>query len=145
MPELQWLALDRNKIQKVSPGLLKNQSIRYLTLAHNQIASLPEGIAHLKQLEQLALQYNALETLPESLSSMSELKRLDLRNNRFRKFPRVLLDFPNMKIDLELKGKAPRVNDQVVFLDANPMEDVPLEVLEMGMNAVREHISASGF
>ncbi len=140
LPALRWLALDRNRIQKVSPGLLKNQSIRHLTLAHNQISALPEDIAKLQQLEQLALQHNALEVLPGSLSSLTYLKRLDLRNNRFQRFSRVLLEFPNLKIDLELMGTTPGVNEKVVFLEGNPIEDVPQEVLEKGIKAVAGYL-----
>jgi Leucine-rich repeat (LRR) protein len=141
-PQLHWLGLDKNKIRKLPSGLFKNQSIRHLTLSHNQIAGLPEDIGHMQQLEQLVLSHNALEELPKQLSALTSLNRLDLRYNRFRRFPQILLAFPDLKIDLELKGENPGVKEKVVFLEGNPIEDVPREVMEKGMKSVRAYLSA---
>lgn len=68
------------------------------------------------------------------------LKRLDLRYNHFRRFPRALLDLPFFKPDLAFGGKQPRSRDKVVFLQGNPIEDVPYEVMQQGMTAIRSYL-----
>ncbi|MCK6693446.1 MAG: hypothetical protein L6Q97_15280, partial [Thermoanaerobaculia bacterium] len=69
------------------------------------------------------------------------LKRLDLRYNHFKRFPRVLLDLPFFKLDLAFGGKQPRSRDKVVFVQGNPIEDVPFEVMQQGMPAIRSYLN----
>lgn len=78
LPNLNWLSLDRNKLEKIK-GLENLHALQYLHLENNQILKI-EGLNTLTKLILLHLENNQITNI-EGLSTLENLQELDLQRN----------------------------------------------------------------
>jgi small GTP-binding protein len=89
----------------------------------------------LTKLEKLGLEGNRLSDV-SGLMGLRKLKRLDLSRNEISELPRGIVD-----LGVEIRWKQ-QIMEEGIFLEANPLEKPPVEVVKLGTEAVREWFDA---
>ncbi|HLP47837.1 MAG TPA: COR domain-containing protein [Candidatus Kapabacteria bacterium] len=110
---LTGLYLWKNQISDVS-SLKELQGLTYLDLSRNQISDI------------------------SSLLELKHLTLLDLRENKITHLPAEVLNL-GLEIKWERKEKK---NETGLFLEGNPLESPPPEIVQKGTKAVREYFKA---
>ena len=80
-PQLRWLILTDNAIERFPDALGERPALQKLMLAGNRLAALPEGLADAHRLELLRLSANRFEQLPPWLTRLPRLAWLALAGN----------------------------------------------------------------
>ena len=71
------------------------------------------------------------------LKALKNITRLDLSNNKIKNLPEWILDF-NLKIFLKEKSEYSKY-DVGIYLDGNPLEEPPIEIINKGNKAIRAY------
>lgn len=94
-PQLDIVGFKSNQIETV-PARSLNPNIRWLILTNNRIEKLPAEIGNCSRMQKLMLAGNRLNTLPETLSHCHNLALLRISANRLDKLPEWLLTMPKL-------------------------------------------------
>lgn len=120
------LPTDRAPLQK-----LHNLSL--LDVSNNNLKGIG-FLSKLKSLNTLTLSGNRLTNV-DVLSKLPDLTQLNIQNNMLRSFPRWILDNT-----MPLKRKGEYGNG--VYLDGNPIEDVPVEFIKENKQVVSDYLKS---
>ncbi|MED6156841.1 hypothetical protein PIB30_018211 [Stylosanthes scabra] len=125
---LEKLLIQLNKIRFLPPSIGEMRSLTYLDVHFNEIHGLPQSIGRLINLEYLNISsnFNDMTELPETLGDLVNLRELDISNNQIRALP---YSFGRLK-------KLTKLN-----LEQNPIIVPPLEVVNQGVEAIREFMA----
>jgi len=94
-PLLDIVGFKANKIKTV-PALSLNPNVRWLILTDNCINKLPKEIGQCSRMQKLMLAGNQLSELPDELSNCRNLSLLRISANRLTKLPEWLLTMPKL-------------------------------------------------
>lgn len=114
--------------------LLSFKELKFLDLSTNSIVD-ATPLGQLKQLEKIDLAFNQIEDLTFT-SHLPRLVFLDVRSNRISRLPYSIaqLDIPVMwEYLFQQRG---------VFLEGNPLEVPPLEVLRRGQDDIKSYLTS---
>lgn len=125
---LEKLSIHLNKIRFLPLSIGEMKSLRYLDVHFNELHGLPQSIGKLTNLEYLNISsnFNDMTQLPETVGGLVNLKELDLSNNQIRALP-----YAFCRLE-----KLTKLN-----LDQNPIIVPPLEVLNQGVEAMKEFMA----
>ncbi|KAK1258574.1 hypothetical protein QJS04_geneDACA014848 [Acorus gramineus] len=125
---LQKLSIHLNKLRSLPISVCEMTSLRYLDAHFNELRGLPQAIGSLTNLEviNLSSNFNDLTELPYSFGDLTNLKDLDLSNNQIHALPDTFGRLDNL-IQLNL--------------DQNPLVMPLMEVVQQGVEAVKEHMA----
>lgn len=125
---LERLLIHLNRIRCLPPSICEMRSLRYLDVHFNELRGLPQAIGRLTNLEVLNLSSNFsdLTELPETFGDLTNLRELDLSNNQIRALPATFGELNNL-IKLNL--------------DQNPLEIPPMEIVNKGVEAVKDFMA----
>ncbi|MEH2339011.1 COR domain-containing protein [Nostoc sp.] len=124
LQKLASLYLYDNQLKTLPEAIASLPQLTYLNLSGNQLKTLPEAIARLPQLTTLDLSGNQLKTLPEAIARLSQLTTLYLSGNQLKTLPEAIARLQQLTI-LNLSG--------------NPIEKPPPEIVEQGIEAIRDY------
>lgn len=94
-PQLDIVGFKSNQIKTV-PARSLNPNLRWLILTNNRIEKLPAEIGNCSRMQKLMLAGNRLNTLPETLSRCQHLSLLRISANQLDKLPEWLLTMPKL-------------------------------------------------
>ena len=94
-PQLDIVGFKSNQIETV-PARSLNPNIRWLILTNNRIEKLPAELGNCSRIQKLMLAGNRLNTLPETLSHCHNLALLRISANKLNKLPEWLLTLPKL-------------------------------------------------
>ncbi|MDQ1353372.1 MAG: internalin, partial [Acidobacteriota bacterium] len=125
---LQKLILHSTQLKDISflQGL---SSLTYLYLWNNQITDI-SFLQELSHLTVLNLGGNQITDI-SFLQGLRHLTQLSLRDNKIKELPEAL-----MKLGLEINVESEGVWKQTMYLDGNPLEKPPIEIIEKGKAAI---------
>jgi small GTP-binding protein len=146
LPNLTHLDLRQNNLSDLS--VLKDlPNLTQLNLSHNNLSDI-SVLKELKKLTNISLALNKISNI-EALKNLNNIENICLGENQLKILPEWLLKL-NLNIICETVGV--RVwsgnNDKGVFLEQNPLEKPPLEIIKQGNEAIRtyfEQIRKEGF
>ncbi|KAF6154823.1 hypothetical protein GIB67_004411 [Kingdonia uniflora] len=125
---LQKLLVHLNKIRSLPTSVCEMSSLIHLDAHFNELHGLPHAIGKLTNLEILNLSSNFSDMieLPETFGDLTNLRELDLGNNQIHALPNTFGRLDNLK----------KLN-----LDQNPLVIPPMEVVNSGVEAVKEFMA----
>ncbi|XP_061372738.1 plant intracellular Ras-group-related LRR protein 3 [Gastrolobium bilobum] len=125
---LEKLLIQLNKIRLLPSSIGEMKSLRYLDVHFNELHGLPQSIGKLTNLEYLNLSSNFsdMKGLPETVGDLINLRELDISNNQIRALP----------YTISRLEKLTKLN-----LEQNPIIVPPLEVVNQGVEAVKEFMA----
>ncbi|RLN09902.1 hypothetical protein C2845_PM11G09780 [Panicum miliaceum] len=125
---LQTLRVHLNKLRSLPSSICEMRSLRLLDAHFNELRGLPATIGRLSALETLNLSSNFsdMRDLPPSFGDLASLRELDLSNNQIRALP-------------DCFGRLGRL--ELLRLDQNPLAVPPPEVVDKGVEAVKEYMA----
>ncbi|KAD6118934.1 hypothetical protein E3N88_10205 [Mikania micrantha] len=154
--------LSQRRLPFLPEAFGKLRTLVSLNLATNQLEVIPDSIAGLENLEELYVSSNLLESLPDSIGFLLKLKILDVSSNKLTSLPDSIchcsdltslpltigdltnlkeLDISNNQIQ-ELPATFGRLeNLEKLNLEENPLADPPKEVVNDGVEAVKEFMA----
>ncbi|MCX7096785.1 MAG: leucine-rich repeat domain-containing protein [Methylococcales bacterium] len=144
LPNLTQLGLIGNQISDISV-LEALPNLTQLSLSYNQISDI-SVLEALPNLTQLSLSYNQISDI-SVLKALPNLTRLDLNRNRISELPEWLLNL-NIPIHLDIPFHIKWNPGDGIFLESNPIEKPPLEIIKQGNEAIRayfEQLRKEGF
>ena len=128
LPELDlsnhWNAKDEEKLTEIPAEVFELEYLKVLKLNNNQLASLPEAIGNLQNLFLLNLWGNQLTSLPEAIGNLQNLSSLNLWGNQLTSLPEAVANLQNLSS---------------LNLNNNPLEAPPIEIVEKGIEEIREY------
>ncbi|MBD2336456.1 leucine-rich repeat domain-containing protein [Calothrix sp. FACHB-156] len=124
LQNLTWLGLRSNQITTIPEAITRLQNLTWLDLGGNQITTIREVITHLQNLTLLDLRGNQITTIPEAITRLQNLTDLYLGSNQITTIPEAITRLQNLTL-LDLSG--------------NPIEQPPLEVVEKGIEAIKDY------
>lgn len=158
LTQLLSLSISSNLQLEKTPaaiGRLTKLGSLYITFNRSGIAKngkplqLPEDLfQQLTKLNLVSLDCNSLTSLPKSLENCHSVKRLSLGFNRFREIPPAVFALKKLQhlsiCDMpSLKKLSPQIVQlkQLDYLsfDEDHIRNIPEEVLQMGLPAIRKH------
>lgn len=145
--ELENLDVGSNNLGGVPEVIRCLKTLTQLGLGDSDLEAIPEWISELSNLRSLYLADNHLTELPESLSALQRLETLTLSDNEFTGIPSVIYSIPSLTgIYLGNNGikvissEILRLKELVTLaLGENPIESPPVEVVQKGVEAVRDY------
>ncbi|MDQ1353713.1 MAG: internalin, partial [Acidobacteriota bacterium] len=126
------LSLSYNQIGDIS-SLNELKGLTVVNLTGNQISNI-SSLNQLKGLTHLYLEGNQISDI-SSLKELKKLKQLYLMNNKITHMPAEFLD-----LGLEIKWGADR--EDGIFLEHNPLESPPVEIIKKGNDAIRQYFKS---
>ncbi|RDY06810.1 Plant intracellular Ras-group-related LRR protein 3, partial [Mucuna pruriens] len=125
---LEKLLIHLNKIRYLPSSIGEMRSLRHLDVHFNELHGLPQSIGKLTNMEYLNLSNNFsdMTELPETLGDLVNLRELDLSNNQIRALPYTFGRLENLA---------------KLSLDQNPIIVPPIEVVNQGVEAVKEFMA----
>ena len=82
-PQLRWLILTDNQIERLPHTLGERPRLQKLALAGNRLTELPQNLDQLTQLELIRISANQLNTFPDQLFDLPKLAWLAFAGNPF--------------------------------------------------------------
>ncbi|MCL6750454.1 leucine-rich repeat domain-containing protein [Nostoc sp. CCCryo 231-06] len=147
LQQLTSLYLSDNQLTALPEAIARLQQLTFLDLSHNKLTTLPEAIARLQQLTSLNLSRNKLTTLPEAIASLQQLTSLDLSYNGLTTLPEAITRLQQLT-SLNLSGNKLTTLPEAIarlqqltslYLRGNPIEKPPPEIVEQGIEAIRDY------
>uniref|UniRef100_A0A0D9VHR7 Disease resistance R13L4/SHOC-2-like LRR domain-containing protein n=1 Tax=Leersia perrieri TaxID=77586 RepID=A0A0D9VHR7_9ORYZ len=128
LANLEKLWVHLNKLRSLPSSVCEMRSLRLLDAHFNQLRGLPSGIGRLSALETLNLSSNFsdMRDLPASIGDLLGLRELDLSNNQIHALP-------------DCFGRLERL--ERLRLDQNPLAVPPMEVVGVGLAAVKAYMA----
>ncbi|MCP4344129.1 MAG: TIR domain-containing protein, partial [Desulfobacterales bacterium] len=105
---------------------------------NNQLSQLPPEIGELKNLQSLTLRNNQLSQLPPEIGELKNLQSLTLSSNQLSQLPSDIAEW-GMEIKWERRYDEKGRN---IFLEDNPLESPPVEIVKQGTEAVRNYFES---
>ena len=158
------LALCNMNLTSIPNEILTFKHLKRLNLGDNKLRSLPRKIENLEELDQLQLFGNRISKIPVNLRSLSALTMINLASNNFREFPEIVLDVPNIRtiyffdnrivslpesffekdfeVVVDRRERGRNSTSKVVYLEDNPIESPPIEIIRRGRDAIFEYFAA---
>ena len=124
LQSLTELGLSDNQLTEVPEPITQMQNLAVLYLSGNQLTGVPESITKLQSLTELDLSDNNLTEVPESIAKLQNLTELDLSDNNLTEAPESITRLQNLT-ELDLRD--------------NPIETPPLEIVENGIEAIKDY------
>lgn len=147
------------RIQSLPDKIDKLKDLVDLNLTDNEFKEFPEAITNAIKVSDLSLAGNYLQQIPSSLLKLkSSLKKIDLGRNNFTEIPTVLYEMNNLEEiqfgNFPHHGKFKPLNKiktipdellklkqlKTLSLYRNPIENIPDEILEKGVDAIRNYL-----
>ncbi len=156
---LQELVLDNNQLKKFPISITKLKRLRKLSIVNNQLTEVPNEVRELKNLEILSLSKNHIHSLPQDFNQLKNLVYIYLNDNRIKDWSEAFYQLKKLKVlDLRnnwivnLPTKALKLNLlfkweraislEGIFLEGNPLEKPPIEILKKGDKAIRTYLES---
>ena len=148
LTNLPGLYLGDNQLSSLPDEIGKLTSLIKLDLADNKLSSLPSEIGKLADLTELYLYNNQLSSLPPEIEQLTRLTVLDLSHNRLTSLPAEIGRLTNLE-QLALSGNQLRSLPVELGrlrklgslrLEGNPLESPPPEVMEQGLEAIKNYL-----
>lgn len=121
---LTRLILSANKLKTVPESIFQLRNLTELRLSGNQLTTISNSIKQLRNLSCLSLYRNRLTIVPDGVYELFLLEELVLGENQIKEISPKILQLERLK-ELNLKG--------------NPVETPPLEVVEKGVEAIKDY------
>jgi len=131
---VRGLAIWSKELLRLPAPLSKFQRLEKLALPYNQISDI-SCLKELKGLTYLDLRINQISDI-SSLKELKNLKKLYLWDNKITHMPAEFLDL-GLEIKWNYDGK-----DDGIYLEGNPLESPPVEIIEQGMDAIRQYFKS---
>ncbi|NEP88726.1 MAG: GTPase [Okeania sp. SIO2C2] len=125
LTNLTKLYLRYNELKTIPESIGKLTNLKAFYLRDNQLMAIPESIGKLTSLKELYLSNNQLMTIPESIGKLTNLEELYLSNNQLKIIPVSINQLTNLSR---------------LYLSGNPLETPPIEIVEKGIEAIREYL-----
>ena len=138
LEELQSLNLSSLRLTGIPNVVFKLRSLKELNLSGTRVRALPSRVEQLTQLVALDLSSMSLLTVPPGIFLLPQLRRLNLSGNRLRELPWQLSESP-LDVYWNRKGRT-----EGIFLDGNPLESPPPEIVRKGSSAVQAYYNSLG-
>ncbi|XP_015066732.1 plant intracellular Ras-group-related LRR protein 4-like [Solanum pennellii] len=148
---LKELRADYNRLKALPEALGRMDSLEILSVRYNNIRQLPTTMASLTSLKELNVSFNELESVPESLCFATTLVKLNISNNfaDLQSLPRSIgnlemleeLDMSNNQIRILPDSFRMLSRLRVLKTEGNPVEVPPGNIIEMGAQAVVQHMA----
>ncbi|HEY4288011.1 MAG TPA: COR domain-containing protein [Puia sp.] len=163
MTGLATLFLDNNYLQEVPYDIKKLAGLEELWLGDNKMYSFPDAVLELPLLRELNLSGNCLKEIPPDIGRLQLLDTLDLGCNDFTEFPGTLfslqklvsLSFSNSPSyyarELPCRNRITIIPNEILQLKnlsvldpfGNPIGNVPAEIVEGGLDAIKNYLEAT--
>lgn len=130
LKNLTKLYLDRNKLRSLPPEISGLENLSELSIISNKLTTIPQEIEGLKALTKFYLNNNQLTYLPSEISKLKNLTILRLDYNKLKSLPPEILE---LNLDFQL---ANIWDPNVIYLDGNPLENPPIEIIKNGREAL---------
>ncbi|MQL78789.1 hypothetical protein Taro_011218 [Colocasia esculenta] len=129
LTNLQKLCVSSNRLASLPYSTSHMTSLRVLDAQLNCLCSLPDGLENLSRLEvlNLAQNFRYLRSLPASIGLLAALLELDVSYNHITALPD----------SLACLGKLRKLR-----AEGNPLTSPPMDVVEHGVDAVRQYLTA---
>lgn len=146
------LSMRYNELAEIPTGLEKLKGLKTLRLSGNPLRGFPIALRYLRRLNRLDLEQCDLISLPEWLGEMEKLKHLDLSSNSIEFVPVGIEMLTRLQfLDLS-ENNFSHVPQQALSIESlktldlryNPISDIPDEVLEQGVEAIRAYYESLG-
>uniref|UniRef100_A0A0C9RW27 TSA: Wollemia nobilis Ref_Wollemi_Transcript_9846_1959 transcribed RNA sequence n=1 Tax=Wollemia nobilis TaxID=56998 RepID=A0A0C9RW27_9CONI len=126
--KLQKLLVHLNKLRSLPSSVCQMKSLTHLDVHFNQLRYLPAAIGNLTNLQVLnaSSNFNDLVSIPDSIGEIMNLVELDLSNNQIKELPYSFGSLQNLK----------KLN-----LEQNPLVTPPNEIVEQGVESVKEYMA----
>jgi GTPase SAR1 family protein len=144
---LTTLKLHSNQITTVPDAITQLHHLKALDLGRNKITTVPDAITQLYNLEALGLGGNQITTVPDAIIQLHHLTELDLGGNQITKLPNEIAQLHNLSTLSLSNNQITTIPESItrlqklnrLDLDKNLIETPPLEVVEKGIDAIREY------
>ncbi|MDP8207557.1 MAG: COR domain-containing protein [Candidatus Electryonea clarkiae] len=130
------LNFDQFMLENIPQLLFSFQYLSRFSLYGNKLSKLPKEISELKNLQTLDICSNQLTELPNEISELKNLQTLDISSNQLTELPKEILEF-DMEIRWEFASPY-----KGIFLEDNPLESPPIEIVKKGKDAVRAYFES---
>ncbi len=152
LQNLMSLKLSNNKLISVPHTIAQLHNLTSLDLSDNQLTAVPNEITQLYNLTLLDLSSNRLTAVPDAMDQLQKLTLLSLGGNLFTAIPAIIyelfslieLSFGNYSHTTnQIKEIYPKIlqlkNLKKLNLERNPIETPPLEVVNKGVEAIKNY------
>ncbi|PAV13150.1 hypothetical protein ASJ81_18615, partial [Methanosarcina spelaei] len=160
LENLTELKISDNQLTSLPSEIAELKNLTELDISYNQLTSLPSEIAELKNLTELDISRNQLTSLPPELSKLENLTKLDISRNQLTSLPLEILELENLNRyyissnqltpsvptspvervfnirSLDIEYLLAKHKNEGVFLEGNPLENPPVEIVKQGREAV---------
>jgi Leucine-rich repeat (LRR) protein len=89
-PNLTRLSLNHNRITDVAPEISNLKKLRHLSFYNNRLISVPTGVYELRSLQVIDLYFNQIEAIDDRISNWDSLQILFISHNKLFKLPEKL-------------------------------------------------------
>ena len=128
LKNLTHLNLRNNQLSDI-PGTQELKKLTYLNLRDNRLTDIP-GIKELKKLTHLNLRNNQLTNI-SGIKELKNLTKLNIMDNQISHLP-----IEVAQLGMEIKWSLSFFYSNGIFLEGNPMESPPVEIVQQGTDAV---------
>ncbi|MDA0525292.1 leucine-rich repeat domain-containing protein [Methanococcoides alaskense] len=135
LKNLTTLDLSANQLTQFPMEIVELKNLTVLALGANELTQLPIELGELKNLTALYLYFNKLTQLPSEIAELKNLTTLELSNNQ-------LTQLPPKIIELGLDFKFNFADFDGIFLQENPLENPPIDIIKRGRSALVEYFSS---
>ena len=147
LTHLNLLNLKENQLTSIPDSISKLIHLNLLDLSENQLTSIPDSISKLTNLKELDLNFNQLTSIPNSISKLTHLNFLYLSSNELISIPDSISKLTHLKELYLSSNQLTSIPDSIskltnlnkLYLEENPLEKPPIEIVEKGINAIREY------
>ncbi|TYQ23664.1 GTP-binding protein [Pseudanabaena sp. UWO311] len=153
LTNLQSLSLGYNKISEIPDAIRGLTNLQSLSLHDNNISGIPDAIRELTNLQSLSLHDNNISGIPDAIRGLTNLRFLSLGKNNISEIPDAVSELTNLQ-SLGLSSnnisvlpqsitKLTKISSSSIYsgfnLYGNPISNPPMEIVNKGMDAIREY------